>query len=116
MLFFSLCILPCDNPRAVSQFLFFYQIRFYLSSLSINHKLLIIILLPIILNLLKFFQLFLCRLCIITLTHPNRINRIYIFPFITEIDAIPQFQSIYFPNLSLFNFLFQVIYNYINIL
>ena len=60
MLFFSLCILPCDNPRAVSRLLFFYQIRLYLSSLSINHKLLIIILLPIILNLLKFFQLFLC--------------------------------------------------------
>lgn len=24
MLFFSLCILPCDNPRTISQFLFFY--------------------------------------------------------------------------------------------
>ena len=57
---FSLCVLPCNHPRAVSRLLFFYQIRLYLSSLSINHKLLIIILLPIILNLLKFFQLFLC--------------------------------------------------------
>ena len=48
-------LLPCDNPRAVSRLLFFHQIRLYLSSLSINHKLLIKILFPIILNLLKFF-------------------------------------------------------------